>query len=162
MERHRAGKYDWDVPPARSAELAAVVTEQLRHGIAADPRAPARKNTRHWCRGRPGREHQRQLREVQNSFHPRSCEWRPRIWDSSEVAWHCAHEEFCAACGKILRTSCQLALADCPAYPGSPEQKAAAEAQAAQVTERYLTWSQRRNQQIHGRQSYRKPKAVRA
>ena len=51
--RHARAKSDWGAFPARSAEVLAAAA------IDPDPakRAPARKDTRHWCRGKQGREH---------------------------------------------------------------------------------------------------------
>lgn len=65
-------------------------------------RAPARKDKRRWCRGKVGVEHQPAIRKGDNyTYARRVCEqWQPgKRW----TRWLCCEQEYCTACGKILR-----------------------------------------------------------
>lgn len=149
--RHRRSREYWDSQPSRSAEVLAAA--------AADPepvkRAPAPKDTRHWCKGKRGRAHVPVL--VDRPVHPRDspCQWGSR-WSDEEIAWRCRHREECQSCGKILREPWQLTAAECPLYPGSAEQKAQAAADAEASRERWETWRLRRRPVITGPQEYRR------
>jgi hypothetical protein len=123
--RHARSRWEWGSPPGRSA--------LVREAAAADPeparRAPKRKNTRRWCRGKPGVEHQ--LAPAINSYYGKAyvCGWREtgyyksvgpppvfpkgvpvpkyRRWGKREFVvtgreWRCFHEWQCTACGKWL------------------------------------------------------------
>lgn len=141
---------DWGQPAARAAEITKAV------GSDPEPakRSPGRKDTRQWCRGKQSREHVPVIVfRPPWTRKPVQCEWSSR-WVDDGVAWRCHHEEHCHACGKILRTS--LADAECPAYPGSPEQRAEAEVAAAIATQRWAEWRQSRRRVITGPQSYRR------
>lgn len=124
----------WGSRPARSAELAAAVTETAK-------RPPGRKNTRLWCRGKPGTEHQPVA-----AVHPYYgrvyvCGWRQtgyyasvesppvypkgvpipkrRYWGKREFVatgreWRCHHEWQC--------TACQKWLGPVPSCPDRPEE----------------------------------------
>jgi hypothetical protein len=84
--------------PSRAAEMAAATLDtQRRHG---------RKDTRRWCKGKPGREHAAEI--VLRPWYGRECgkpSWYPQ--------WVCQHAEVCAACGKVLR---HLRVDECPDY----------------------------------------------
>jgi hypothetical protein len=92
--------------PSRSAELEAAVRDT--------PRIRGRKDTRRWCRGREGREHERQI--VFMPWYGRDCHplergsWR----DIAGTGWHCEHREVCASCGRVLREGWKLAPEECP------------------------------------------------
>jgi hypothetical protein len=83
--------------------------------LDADDGTPAvryksRKNTRRWCKGKPGREHVLIVRK-----NPRwgftECGIRSSYtWLTQK--WYCTHEEVCQSCGKRLRWS--LPVAECP------------------------------------------------
>lgn len=164
LERHARGKGWWDQNPSRSAELGAAV--------AADPdpsrTAPAVKDTRRWCRGKPGRVHKPEIVRTHLGWQPAVCKWagrhdfrllrQGRDEDGTTVGWVCYHEERCSACGKVLRSSWELRRVECPVFPGSAEQKAEAEREAAEYPERWR--SQRRPRRvITGPQGYRRKRA---
>lgn len=67
-------------------------------------RRPARKDTRRWCKGKPGSEH---VPVIERPY-DRPCERDERFsW-----AIGCNHHEVCATCGKVLRWS--IDYAECP------------------------------------------------
>jgi hypothetical protein len=158
FERHKRGTQYWDAQPARS--------DEVRQAAAADPepvkRPPGRKDTRTFCKGKRGVEHVLSLVLAHDYFTGggKVCEWSPGIFSSHDgtfpVKWACRHREICQRCGKVLRESWQLARDECPAYPGSEEQRAGAVAEAAAMNERYQAWSQRAKPVVTGRQSYRR------
>lgn len=73
--------------------------------------APARKDTRRWCRGKVGREHTLAIVRDDYGWHVgRKCQepsWLPGYWS-------CHHQERCTTCGKILRPS--LPREQCPQW----------------------------------------------
>jgi hypothetical protein len=160
-ERHARGPDDWGGNPGRGPALAAVVADQL-----ADPAPakipPAPKNTRDNCKGKPGRPHVPVITMPPGTRPPFACKWIPH-WDRDGheydgASWHCSHRERCDRCEKILREGWELTWAECDAYPGDPEQKARAEADAAEWAARPRGgW--RRRSIPPGRQGYRRPKA---
>lgn len=157
--RHARTKSIWGTPPARSAEVHAAAA------VDPDPakRAPSRKDTRHYCKGKAGREHTPEIVRTHDGFHQRQCGWVGRYdyrllrrgEDAAEVRWLCTHEEHCSGCGKILRAWGSLDLTECPVYPGSPEQRAEAEREAAEYPDRYRA-RLRPRRAIDGPQGYRK------
>lgn len=162
LERHSRSRWEWGGEPARSTEL--------RDAVNADPdpsrRAARRKNTRDWCRGKNGVPHTPALVLVPRwGLQPDSCRWKS-LWDIAAqdytVDWYCHHREECAKCGKIIRDWGGLGDRECPAYPGSGDQRAQAEADVAAAREcraaRPSTWWRRRV--ITGPSHYRKPKKV--
>ena len=159
-ERHARSKSEWGTEPSRSAERAAVVAEEEREPAR---RAPARKDTRNWCKGKEGVPHVPGL--VLRRIFPRDhdCEWRPK-WTSSAcpVVWACKHREACMRCGKVLREPWEIPARECPAYPGTEEQHAAAEAEAAEWLERReasLARWRHRKPPVTGPQGYRRRRA---
>lgn len=72
FERHRRSRDFWDSQPSRSAE---VRTEK-----AADPdpaKRHVRKDTRTWCRGKPGTEHQVEVAlHTWGHWENVTCGWR--------------------------------------------------------------------------------------
>lgn len=153
LERHASGG-TWGTNPPRSAELAAAAS--------ADPdparRAPAPKDTRFWCRGKIGRLHVSEI-IARPYFHTDACKWSGcDLRHPGQVWWQCIHEDRCRECGKILRQRGTLKAAECPEYPGWAEQKAQAEAEAAEYAERRAVRSLRRV--ITGRQAYRRKRAL--
>jgi hypothetical protein len=131
FERHRRGD-EWSSQPARS--------DETRQAAGSDPepvrRPPGRKNTRRWCRGIKGREHQ--LAVVLRPWRDRVCRWREtgayvrsgdepvpprgvtlpkrpwywRRWVVTGRRWECWHEWQCQVCGKYLGKA-----EKCPDYP---------------------------------------------
>lgn len=61
---------------------------------------PAHKDTKHWCRGKVGREHTLAIQMPDNAW-SRGCRWIYSIGD--EPWYNCAHVELCTACGRIFR-----------------------------------------------------------
>jgi len=144
--RHARSKADWDTQPSRSAQ---------RREAAAEPekRAPGRKNTRSWCRGKEGREHAPEI--VFRPVYRHRCQWRPN-WALDGAHWDCQHAEQCGACGKILREGPQLLAAECPYYPGPDGARAAAQIEAAGARERIRAARESRKRIITGPQGYRR------
>lgn len=66
----------------------------------------SRKNRRRWCRGRVGVEHQLAIRMGDKyTASRRECGWayRNKPVDWRWQRWICCEQEYCTACGKILR-----------------------------------------------------------
>lgn len=75
--------------------------------MTADPEVighRAKKDTRRWCKGKPGREHQLDIRRSSHGF-PCGPNWSSRYW--------CWHERYCTVCGKIM-TTLGLKPDECP------------------------------------------------
>jgi hypothetical protein len=157
FERHKRGKGWWDSLPPRSGEV--------QQAAKADPepakRAPARKDTRHWCKGKEGREHGPVIEFRPWSVSDKDCRWASR-WTYDGVKWHCLHAEVCSSCGKVLRDWGTLAATECPAYPGSDEQRVVAVAEAEESRERMAAWQVRRRPVITGPQGYRRQRQEQA
>ena len=155
FERHKRTKWEWGLP-ARSAE----VQEAARADPDPAKRAPARKDTRSWCKGKVGVGHAPELVLSPPVLTRWACEWSPGLWSSEDgsfpVKWRCCHREICQRCSKVLREPWELKRAECPAYPGSGEQHAAAEAEAEKMSERHRAWWGRRRPAITGPQGYRR------
>lgn len=161
FERHAKSKWEWGTPPSRSAERSQAAAEDVR-----DPakKAPARKDTRAWCRGKVGIEHIPVIVVDHSVPHfdrtDLRCKWRA-YWDwkteGAVVYWRCEHCEECINCGKVLRAT--VASRECPAYPGSAEQRAEAEAEIPGIERRHQEhvgrWARRRPT-ITGPQGYRR------
>lgn len=121
FERHRKTKWEWGTPGSRSAET--------RTAASPDPdparKAPAKKDTRRWCRGKEGAEHD--LAVVLHSSYGHKCGWwesgrwvrtgpvppkgvtlpkwhhsNDQKWVVTGRSWSCLHEYQCQACGKYL------------------------------------------------------------
>lgn len=116
-------------------------TSELRAPRAEDEqpvRHRRRRNTKQWCRGKVGVEHQmairlRRSRLVSRYSGPRegywpqngdSCGWSWWLWRLYDD-WHyrCNHERYCTACGKIF----DLETVACPDYPRHPKPTISAE-----------------------------------
>ena len=155
-ERHAKSKWEWGSPGARSQEVQAAAADDPE----PPKRTPGRKDTRSWCRGKQGVEHVPEL-----AWHPflwkpgePDCRWRA-AWSSRAggeyvACWMCEHRETCARCGKVLRD--RIPAAECPAYPGTPEDRAAAEEEALQIRERVAQRQTRWKPVITGPQGYRR------
>lgn len=81
----------------------------------APKRQRARKNTRRWCRGKIGVEHEPIL---VGSYRP--CAPAPE-WANAVMRrlcggdWWCGHRSECANCGRVLNP--RIASSDCPDRP---------------------------------------------
>lgn len=157
FERHARSKWEWGTPGARSQEV------QAAAGDDPEPvkRPAGRKDTRHWCKGKPGVEHVPQL-TLHSPFPWKRggpcCRW-VASWSSRDgeyaACWSCDHRETCSRCGKVLRDP--IPAGECPAYPGTPQQRAVTEAEARAIKERVAQrrrWS--RKPVITGPQGYRR------
>ncbi|MGH3121085.1 MAG: hypothetical protein ACRDND_08635 [Streptosporangiaceae bacterium] len=155
FERHARSKWDWGTPPARSAERAAA---------AAGPagRAPGRKDRWARCKQNQGGPHVLKIMPLGiPSHHPAraGCCWFPaydRESRSYVLSWSCRHHEACEACGKEAR--CSIRDDECPDYPGTSGQRAAAEREAAEWAERRARWKPRKPVP-DGPQGYRRGRA---
>lgn len=151
LERHSRSRWEWGAPGSRS--------EELRRAVDDDPagKSPGRKDPAR-CKANRGGPHVPEiaLRDETPGDEFR-CRWSPK-WDLEErkdvVAWHCEHEERCAKCGLIFERF--VGAARCPAYPGTPEQKAVAEREAFEWNERRRAMPARRKPAVKGRQGYRR------
>lgn len=96
----------------------------------------ARKDRRHWCRGKAGLEHKPVYRISKNNLYWRTrypddprygvCSWVQRVhWNRRDSRWdpipddwyyHCGHESGCSECGKILTNSWRLPKRECPSW----------------------------------------------
>lgn len=149
--RHARSKSDWDTQPSRSAE---------RREAAAEPdrQAPGRKDRRAQCKKNGGGPHIPAIVFIAPVFDSYStCEWVPH-WSRRKrsyngTGWSCRHEERCSCCGRVLRMV--VVPSECPAFPGDPVQRAAAEIDAVCAQERQDTWRGRRKV-ISGPQGYRR------
>jgi len=139
FERHARSAWEWGPAPARS--------DEVRRAATADPnpakRPPGRKDTKRWCRGKVGVEHE--LVPAVHSYYGRAyeCGWRKtgyyaltgplpaypkgvpvprrqrgvkREFVATGREWRCFHEWRCEACGKWLGP-----VIACPAR--SPEEQ---------------------------------------
>ena len=157
FERHAKSKWEWGTPGARSAEVKAAAADDPE----PPKRAAARKNTRDWCKGKQGAAHVPHL-VLHPVFWKRGelyCKWHASwsLRGQEYVAcWTCDHREECERCGKVLRS--RIAATECPAYPGTPEDHAAAETEAARIREQVAQMAQRpsRRKVITGPQGYRR------
>jgi hypothetical protein len=156
FERHARSKDSWESPPGRAAERGTAAAEHDRPA----PRPKARKDTRSWCRGKTGVEHTGTLVLQVAGPRPLECCWRHRFLGDREIRWECWHREACARCGRVLREPWQLEDSECPAWPGSGEQRAAAEREAARSVERWREWQAQRRPVVTGPQGYRRRRSA--
>lgn len=155
FERHARSKWEWGMPGPRSQEVQAAAADDPE----PPKRAPARKDTRHYCKGKPGVEHVPHL--VRHPLFWRrddpGCRWQAS-WTTRDggyaACWACDHREECERCGKVLRD--HIPAAECPAYPGIPEDRAAAEEEALRIRERVAGRQSRWKPVITGPQGYRR------
>ena len=90
----------------------AATRQEHRTTLPEVPRHRSRKDTRRWCRGKVGVEHQTEVRLDRPAWKRDDVPdcYRPEWWPSS---WWCNHQEVCTVCNKILRWSLER---DCPRY----------------------------------------------
>lgn len=92
----------------RANDLARLQPEQGK-------RAPGKKDTKRWCRGKPGVEHEVETR-LERFVTPGECGWYISRRTGKPMWYRCYHEDVCSSCGKILlRTRKQ-----CPDYVAPP------------------------------------------
>lgn len=78
---------------------------QARHNQPIKPKA--KKDTKRWCRGKVGVEHEPIVRKRAGYWHDKPC--RGSVVSLDWLA--CNHEEACVNCGKILKWALGK---DCP------------------------------------------------
>lgn len=147
---------NWGGRPSRAGEFREATQE-------TPPAAPARKDRRRWCKGRPGVDHVPRIVVVADRLYVTACGWAPKeIWRSAEVTWKCRHREECAICGKVLRETRELRREECPQWPGTPQQRAGAEIQAEKQRGEFQVRSRRfrRKPTITGPQGFRRKREV--
>lgn len=112
---------------------------KLDEARVLSPEAPrrhrARKDRRHWCRGKVGTGHELVYRVSKNNLwwmtrypdnphYSGGCGWRQQQrWNRGGSRWEpvpdkwfyrCVHELGCSECGKVLTASWRLPNRDCP------------------------------------------------
>ena len=128
----------WETPSRKSLEAKAA-----RDDPAAPPRRGSRKNTRDWCKGKDGREHQVRV-QISPSESGAICRWGPAYafglisLVQEDVRWACCHVRLCVVCGK--KTELSVPRQECPDYPGDQAQKQ----EAMQAVERWRARDQAR------------------
>lgn len=86
---------------------------KLDEARVLEPDAPphrSRKNTRRWCKGKPGREHQLELIRHRWLSRERTCGYMLGGADW----WVCSHVYKCSACSKLVKW---LGEDNCPDRP---------------------------------------------
>jgi hypothetical protein len=158
FERHKRDGWSWGALPPRSAEV--------REAASTDPepakRAPARKDPAR-CKANRSRPHMHRLVLPSNPLGKtaNTCRWEP-AWNRDArgyaVRWSCEHKEICTVlgCGKVFRGRWTLRDGECPAYPGSEEQRQAAEAEMAKMNEGFARRRLLRKPVILGPQGFRR------
>jgi hypothetical protein len=81
--------------------------------------APAVKDTKRWCRGKEGVEHQ-PATALDTDGYLRPCGPRPEWAREASPGWWCKHRRVCSDCGKVLAPS--IPSRDCPARPSAVEE----------------------------------------
>ncbi len=119
--------------PPRSQQRAAAVADAGNPEVISEGRRPPGKKDRSLCKAAHWKgPHQAELRIQEYGWRRTAgCRWAVS-WRSKdgEPSWHCAHEEFCTGCGKILRTS--ITDGECPAFhPVTAAEREAVEAERA-------------------------------
>jgi hypothetical protein len=147
-ERHARTKdlSGWESQNPRSARRVAATEPEVK-------RPPAKKDpslckAQHW-KG----PHTPVFRIRQYGRQKSTCKWGPN-WGKPEPRWHCAHEEVCSGCGKVLSVFVENR---CPDFHEITE------GEQKQITEKIEQWALRRLARprpvIDGPQGYRKRKA---
>ena len=134
FERHARSAWEWGTPGSRRDDLARAVTEQGIPEVAPEGRRPPGKKDPSLCKAVHWKgPHQPVLRMRQFGWRRAvsrkwAISWRSR---DGEPSWHCAHEEFCSGCSKILRTG--INAGECPAFhPITDAEREAIEAERAE------------------------------
>ena len=85
-------------------------------GYAQAKRAPGKKDTKRWCKGKAGREHVIEtVVDRRSQTRQPNCRETDYRWFSSD-GWLCYHVQQCVNCGKISKH--WLSRAECPSYTG--------------------------------------------
>lgn len=110
---------DWSDP--RGVKVARVEAAEVRRGERPQRK---RKDTKAWCKGKVGREHQ-PVTVVPTggmlAFATRDpCRLDDRDW-LFRTGYRCHHQVECAACGKVLKPMFDMTAADCPDHVSTEE-----------------------------------------
>lgn len=160
--RHSRNKWEWGPTPPRSQER--------QKAADTDPEPPPKgrssyKNTRKWCRGKAGVEHEEEIILGRDTYRRKTeCGWSP-LWSVERqdytVSWYCNHHVVCKNCSKVLDD--KIFRTECPAYPGTTEQHASAQQKLTEMrarrAERIAKSSVYRKPVITGPQHYRRPRS---
>jgi hypothetical protein len=157
-ERHARSPAVWGPLRSRSQQRAAAAAEQVLPEVVPEGKRPPAKKDPSLCKAAHWKgPHQPKLRVREYSWRktPR-CRWGI-FWRQPEPSWDCSHEEVCAGCGKVLRTS--IGKTECPDFhPITEEQRDALERELERWRQRGA--ARRRRPVIDGPQGYRKQKGV--
>jgi hypothetical protein len=159
FERHARGNFDWGTPGSRHDELARAVSDHPA-GKAPGKKDPSLCKAAHW-KG----PHQPELRmQVYSWRRTVGCGWA-LSWrrKGDELSWHCAHEEVCTGCGKVLRIG--ISGQECPDFhPITDGERTAIEAKRAEDEARIAAARAQSRWQpkpvVTGRQGYRKKRSA--
>jgi len=151
--------------PSRSQQRGAVIAEQQHPEVVPQGKRPPGKKDPDLCKAAHWKgPHQPALRMKEYGWRSKSaCEWT--IWwrNPGVISWCCGHEEYCAGCGKILRT--RIEDGECPGYhPITAAEVAAIEAKRTEDEARLAAAAasrapHQRRPVIDGPQGYRRKRA---
>lgn len=145
-ERHGRNSWEWGTSPPRGQSRAAAADQ----GLGSAKRPPAKKDpslckAQHW-KG----PHTPVFRIRQYGRQKTVCKWGAN-WGKPEPRWHCAHEEVCSECGKVLSAFVE---SRCPDF------RPITEAEQEALDREIARWAERRSVRhrpvIDGPQGYRK------
>jgi hypothetical protein len=92
--------------------------DQRENLIPEEPRPQrARKDTRHWCKGKVGREHTPEL-VVHHAYTSILMRCHDSTW--MPTRWMCRHALRCTTCGKYTKT--WLSREECPTWLASQDE----------------------------------------
>jgi hypothetical protein len=75
-----------------------------------------RKDTRRWCKGRPGQEHSPEARYALPYGEEGDGCGPSQGWQARYGPWRCGHEMWCSRCGKVLTQHWSMKKEDCPRW----------------------------------------------
>jgi hypothetical protein len=94
----------------------------MKAGYPDEPKHRSKKNTKKWCKGKIGLEHDPEIKpSSMYNYWKTSDPERPACRKPTWVGWHrewmCWHVRACRRCGKILDPF--LSKEECPDFPKS-------------------------------------------
>jgi hypothetical protein len=148
----------WYGQPSRSQLRAAVVAEQVHPEVIPQGKRPPGRKDRNLCKAAHWKgPHQPEFTITQGGWSRGECRWGISWTDPDQPSWICRHEERCAGCGRVLRTS--VSSAECPDFrPVTEQEQAAIEAEIVR-REQVVPW-RRQRPVITGPQGYRKKRSA--
>lgn len=97
------------------------------------PRHHATKDTKHWCKGKEGRQHKPKIVIPANlsNWWKDPCGWYEIAANDLRLHYTCHHVELCSECGKVLRRNyswlpqtkllpSEMAAEECPDFTPPP------------------------------------------